>query len=153
ANIDEQWLDASLDHIATVLQAPRVLVLWEIAQEPYCFSAMFAHGRCQHDRTMASGNLVSVELKDLTFATENVESNESFTLTGTRKVVGPIINESIGKRFNLSSLCSAAFSGEYCTGRVFILDRAHWEDDDLTLTDIVASRLHLELEYYAVSIE
>src|SRR5262249_44202593 len=102
ANIDEQWLDASLDHIATVLQAPRVPVVWEIVQEPYCFSAMFAHGRCQHDRTMASGGLVSVELKNLTFATEAVESNECFTLTGARKVVGPIINKSIQKRFNLS---------------------------------------------------
>ena len=48
------WLDASLRHIATVLQAPRVLVLWEIAQEPYWFSALFADGKCQHDRTIAN---------------------------------------------------------------------------------------------------
>ena len=44
---DHHWLDASLSHIATVLQVPRVLVLWEIAQEPYCFSALFADGKCQ----------------------------------------------------------------------------------------------------------
>jgi signal transduction histidine kinase len=36
---------------------------------------------------------------------------------------------------------------------VFVLDRPHWEDEDLTLTEIVASRLRLELEYYALSIE
>jgi signal transduction histidine kinase len=36
---------------------------------------------------------------------------------------------------------------------VFILDRPHWEDNDLTLAEIVASRLHLELEYYALSVE
>ena len=52
-NIDDHWLDASLTHIATVFEAPRVLVLWEIAQEPYCFSALFADGKCQHDRTTA----------------------------------------------------------------------------------------------------
>ena len=36
---------------------------------------------------------------------------------------------------------------------MFILDRPHWGDDDLTMTEIVASRLHLELEYYALSVE
>ena len=36
---------------------------------------------------------------------------------------------------------------------MFILDRSHWGDDDLTLAEIVASRLHLELEYYALSVE
>jgi signal transduction histidine kinase len=154
-NVDEHWLDASLDHIATVLQAPRVLVLWEIAQEPYCFSTLLADGKCQHDRTMSNtpSSLVSAELENTTFAIETVESNECFTLTGTRKIGGPLINDSIQARFKLSSVCSAAFSGEYCKGRVFILDRPHWGDDDLTLTEIVASRLHLELEYCALSVE
>ena len=154
-DIDDHWLDASLSHIATVLQVPRVLVLWEIAQEPYCFSALFADGKCQQDRTIANafGSLVSVELEGAAFAAEAVESNECLTLKGTKHFVGPIVNESIQTRFKISSVCSAPFSGEYCNGRVFILDRSHWADDDLTLAEIVASRLHLELEYYALSIE
>jgi signal transduction histidine kinase len=154
-NVDERWLDASLDHITTVLQAPRVLVLWEIAQEPYCFSAMFADGKCQHDRAMVdtSGNLVSVELENITFAIEAAKANECLTFNGIREFAGPAINDSIQTRFKLSSVCSAPFSGEYCNGRVFILDRPHWENDDLTLAEIVASRLHLELEYYALSVE
>jgi len=153
-NIDERWLDSSLNHVATVLQAPRVLVLWEIAQEPYYFSAMFADGRCQHDRAMAgpSGS-ASVELENITFAIESAETSECLTLNGVRAFAGPAINNSIQTRFNLSSVCSAPFSGESCNGRVFILDRPHWEDNDLTLAEIVASRLHLELEYYALSIE
>jgi signal transduction histidine kinase len=36
---------------------------------------------------------------------------------------------------------------------VFILDRSHWADDELTVAEIVASRLHLELEYSALSVE
>src|SRR5262249_30601650 len=154
-NVNEGWLDSSLHHIATVLQAPRVLVLWEIAQEPYCFSALFADGGCQHNRTMAdtSGSWVSVELEKMTFAIETAESNECLTLNGIRKFAGPAINDSIQTRFKLSSVCSAPFSGEYCKGRVFILDRPNWVDDDLTLAEIVASRLHLELEYYALSVE
>ena len=154
-DIDDHWLDASLNHIATVLQAPRVLVLWEIAQEPYCFSAMFADGRCQHDRTTAGtfGSLVPVELEGIAFAAEAVVSNECLTSKGTKHFLGPLVNESIQARFKISSACSAPFSGEYCKGRVFILDRSNWGDDDLTLAEIVASRLHLELEYYALSVE
>jgi signal transduction histidine kinase len=100
-----------------------------------------------------SGSLVSVELENIAFATETAKSNECLTSNGIREFAGPAINGSIQTRFDLSSVCSAPFSGEYCKGRVFILDRPHWEDDDLTLAEIVASRLHLELEYYALSIE
>jgi signal transduction histidine kinase len=153
-NIDERWLDSSLSHVATVLQAPRVLVLWEIAQEPYYFSAMFADGRCQHDRAMAGPpGSTSVELENITFAIESAETSECLTLNGVRAFAGPAINNSIQIRFNLSSVCSAPFSGEYCKGRVFILDLPHWEENDLTLAEIVASRLHLELEYYALSVQ
>src|SRR5262249_40356203 len=103
-NIDERWLDTSLRHIATVLQAPRVLVLWEIAQEPYCFSTVFADGNCQHDHTIAdsSGSLVSVELENLTFATEIAESNECLTLNGIKEFAGQAINPSIQTRFKIS---------------------------------------------------
>ena len=152
-NINGHWLDTSLDHIATVLQAPRVLVVWEIAQEPYWFSALFSEGECRHDRTIATGSLVCVELETLTFAIETAEANECLTLKGTRQFVGSAINNDIQTRFEISSVCSAAFSGDSCKGRVFVLDRPHWEDEDLTLTEIVASRLRLELEYYALSIE
>ena len=152
---DHHWLDASLRHIAAALEVPRVLVLWEIVQEPYCFSALFADGKCQQDRTTANafGNLVSADLEGIVFAVEAVGSNEYLTLQGTKQFAGPPVNETLQDRFKISSVCSAPFFGEYCKGRVFILDRSHWGDDDLTLAEIVASRLHLELEYYALSIE
>ena len=154
-DIDDRWLDASLSHIAAAFQAPRVLLLWDIAQEPYCFSTLFTDGKCQHERSMAGtfSNLVVAEFENRTFATEAVESNEYSTLNGTKQLAGSAINQSIQTRFKISSVCGAAFSGEYCKGRVFILDRSHWTDDDLTLAEIVASRLHLELEYYALSVE
>ncbi len=155
ANVDDHWLDASLNHIATVFQVPRVLVLWEIGQEPYSFSALLAHGRCQKERTTSGAfdGPVSTELDGLAFAAEPTEPNQCLTLKGVKHLAGPLISESIKTRFEISSLCSAPFSSDYCKGRVFILDRSHWRDDDLTLAEIVASRLHLELEYYAISNE
>jgi signal transduction histidine kinase len=154
-NVEDHWLDASLEHIATVFQVPRVLLLWEIAQEPYCFSAILANGSCQNERTTSGAfdGLVSVELEGLAFAAEATEPNQCLTLKGVKHLIDPVIIESLKTQFNISSVCSAPFSSDYCKGRVFILDRSHWDDDDLTLAEIVASRLHLELEYYAVSLE
>jgi signal transduction histidine kinase len=152
---DHHWLDASLLHVATVLEAPRVLVVWEILQEPYCFTVYFADGKCQQNRAMANafGNLVAEKLDDITFATEAVASNECFTLNGTKLYVGPIVSETLKVQYNISSVCSAPFSGDLCKGRVFVLDRSDWGLDDLALAEIVAARLRMELEYYAIGIQ
>ena len=155
ASVDDRWLDASLNHIATIFQAPRVLLLWEITQEPYCFSAFLTRGGCKKERTTATAfdGLVSTEIEGVAFAAETAQPNECFTLQGGKHLVDPVISDSLKSRFDISSVCSAPFSSDYCKGRVFILDRPHWREDDLKLAEIVASRLHLELEYYAVSLE
>ena len=67
------WLDTSLKHIATVLQAPRVLMFWEIAQEPYWFSALFSEGECRHDRLSDStfGKLVCLRARSASLCHRN----------------------------------------------------------------------------------
>ena len=154
-DIDEHWLDASLIHIATVLQAPRVLVTWQIAQEPYSFTTYFANGQCQQDREIAKpvDDLVHTDLEGTAFAAEAAKSNECLTLQGFKHYTGPIIDESLQTQFAISSVCSASFSGDYCKGRVFMLDRADWTDDDVMLAEIAAARLRLELEHYAIYVQ
>src|SRR5947207_15780702 len=116
---------------------------------------MFTDGRCQKERTATSAldGLVSAEIEGLPFAAEMKQPKECLTLQGIKHLISPVINESLKSQFNIASVCSAPFSSDYCKGRVFILDRSDWREDDLTLAEIVASRLHLELEYYAVSLE
>jgi signal transduction histidine kinase len=153
-DIDNRWLDASLTHIATVLQVPRILIVWEIAQEPFVFVTLFANGECQQDRVTADvfGNLVSVELQDAAFASEAVESKECFTSTGITHLVDQIIDKTVQTKFKISSVCSAPFSGDNCKGRLFLLDRSNWGPDYLTMAEIIAARLCLELEYYAICV-
>ena len=153
-NIDHSWLDTSLRHIATVLQVPRALIVWEIAQEPYSFMTLFADGKCQQDRMTDNilSNLVSVELQDEVFASESVESKECITLTGIENQVNLIIDKAVQTKFKISSVCSAPFSSDNCKGRLFLLDRSGWGEDDLTLTEIVASRLRIEIENYALCV-
>ena len=155
-NINEdRWLDSTLTHIANVLRAPRVLVLWEIAQEPYTCMALFVDGKCKLDRITDHffHDLVSEEFNTITFASDSIRSKECLTSNGIIPFVNPIVNTYLQDRFNISSVCSAEFSGEICNGRVFILDRSDWIDDDLTLVEFVASRLRIELEFNALSIQ
>jgi len=149
---DGDWLYASLTHIATVLQVPRVLVVWEIAQEPFTYTSLFAHGKVQQESTQADilDNLVSVELENLTFATDAIRSKECITVEGT-KYVNAVVGDSFLARFKISSLCSTSFLGDNCKGRLFLLDRLDWSQDDLTMTEAVASRLRIEIEHYALS--
>ncbi len=151
---DNNWLDASLTHVATVLEVPRILLLWEITQEPYLFTALFADGKCQQARTTAVriSNLVSAQLENLTFASEAAESKECITSAGTKHEIDPIVNNSLHSLFKISSVCSAPFAGEFCRGRVFMLDRAGWGEDDLALAEVVASRLLFELEHDALCV-
>jgi len=154
SNIDDHWLDASLAHIARVFEAPRVLVVWEIAQEPYVFTALFADGKCQQDRMADNvfGNLVSEELAGATFAVEAVKSKQCLTSTGTKHYAEPMVNEALQDRFQIARVCSAPLEGDICQGRVFMLDRSDWGEDDLTLAVVVASRLRIELEHYALCV-
>ena len=155
SEIHDGWLDASLAHVASVMQIPRLLVVWEIAQEPFVFTVLFENGKSEYDRTPADafGNLVSVDLQDATFASEAIESNECFSTKTIPQFLDPIIEKSLQSKFKISSVCSAPFSGEICKGRVFLLDRSNWDQDYLTLADIIAARLCIELEYYAICLQ
>ena len=150
---DGDWLYASLTHIATVLQVPRVLVVWEIAQEPFTYTSLFADGKVQQESTQADilENLVPVELNNLTFATNAITSKECLTVEGT-KYVNAVVGDSFLARFKISSLCSTPFLGDNCKGRLFLLDRLDWSQDDFTMAEVVASRLRIEFEHYALSV-
>jgi signal transduction histidine kinase len=151
--IEHHWLDGSLIHIANVFEARRVLVVWEILQEPYNFAICYSDGKCQQDRAVGDiGGGVSAEVEGVSFASEAVDSNEFLTLDGAKHHMAPIVNNTLKTRYRISSVCSAPFSGEFCKGRVFVLDRSDWGVDDLKLAEIVASRLRIELEYYAICI-
>ena len=150
----DKWLDASLMHIAEVLEVPRVLLVWEVAQEPYLFTALFADGKCKHDSMAAHayGNLVAPELADETFASDALASSYCTTSAGNNLFLNPIIAMLLQQHFAISSVCSAPFAGEICNGRVFVLDRSNWGEDDLTLIKVVASRLRIQLEHHTLCV-
>ena len=145
-------LDAALAHVANVLQVPRVLVLWEQSDEPFLHFAVWADGRCHQDQSSvdAFGDRTAPDLAEIAFASADISSKKCITIAGPTTSKEPLISRSLESEFQLKSIATAPFSGPICTGRIFMLDKSNWGEDDLTLTEIVASRIGIELEHYAL---
>jgi signal transduction histidine kinase len=142
-------------HVAGVLRVPRVLVLWEQSDEPFLHIALLANGRCHQDQKSvdAFGDWTAPDLTSITFASDNVRSKRCITIGGPKTSKGPLISRSLESEFQLKSVATAPFTAEICTGRIFMLDGPDWDEDDLTLTEIVASRIGIELEHFALRLQ
>jgi signal transduction histidine kinase len=142
-----------LAHAATVLKAPRILVLWEEADEPDVSIAVLQDGRYEQmrDAPETFNEFVHHDLTKSAFATEDVTKNV-FLKTGVTRAARMCIDEELRRRFSVVSTSTAPFKGLICAGRVFILDRKSWNDTDLLLTEIIASRFGNELDFQAVRI-
>jgi signal transduction histidine kinase len=152
---DNNWLNISLMHAAAVLEAPRILLLWEVAQEPSLCTAVFVDGKCKQDNRPANiyGDLVAPELISETFFSEALHSFYCTVSSGKTLYLNPIINSLLQKHFSFSSVCSVPFIGEICKGRLFVLDRPNWDEADLTLAKVVASQLRIQLEHHVLCVQ
>jgi signal transduction histidine kinase len=148
-------LDETLNHVASILKCPRILLLWGEADEPVLNVVLWVDGHCQqhHEPADAFGNWTPPELSKMAYATTDVNSGRCNTLTGPVVCEGALSNKLLRRQFGLTSVASAPITGENCTGRIFMLDKPEWSEEDLVLTEIVASRTGIELDQHALRLE
>jgi signal transduction histidine kinase len=141
-----------LTHSATVLEAPRILAIWEEDEEPFVNSAFWQQGTDEQTRhaTGIFGNLVHPALSGVAFLTGDVDSEFVLLPTGPKRIKQSVIDPNLKKDFSIGGVATAPFAGSICTGRVFILDRETWSDDHLLLTEIIAARAGIELDRIAI---
>jgi signal transduction histidine kinase len=137
-----------LAHSAMVLEAPRILAIWEEAEEPYVNLAFCGEGTYQETQRAAGtfGALVNPALVGDAFLTGDASSEFVLGRKGSTRIKGPVIDSELQTEFSIHGVATAPFVGTICAGRVFILDRSNWNDDDLLLTEIIASRTGTELD-------
>jgi len=140
-------LATALAQASTILEAPRVLVLWEEAEEPYVNVALWQSGTFRQDRRIAGtyGALVHRDLASSAFLTQNAERDFLLGRNGPARLRG-LFDDELREDFSIRSVATAPFAGTICSGRVFILDRSSWNDADLLLSEIIASRTGIELD-------
>ena len=137
-----------LAHSAIVLGAPRILVIWEEAEEPYVNSISWREGTYQETRRAAGtfGDLVNPALAGVSFLTGDVSSEFVLLPRGPMRLKEHVIDPNLQTEFSICGVATAPFVATNCVGRVFLLDRSNWSDDDLLLTEIIASRTGIELD-------
>jgi len=117
--------DALLAHllarVAGILEAPRVLLAWEEADEPWLYLAQRSGDEVERSR----------------------EAPPEEPL-----VTGPVA-EVLRRRFALERVAASwPVRGETVQGRLFVLDRPDLDRDHLVLGEIVAQRVAAELDQY-----
>jgi signal transduction histidine kinase len=127
-----------------VLEAPRVLIIWE---EPEDGMINLAWG-AGTDVTLASepeasyGSFVVSGLERRTFqathANDDAGSVIHWSAGAFRQRIGRPIHPALRARFNIDRVQSWSLDGELIRGRLFALDKRHMPIDDLILGDIVA---------------
>jgi signal transduction histidine kinase len=127
-----------------VLEAPRVVIVWE---EPEEGSIQLAWG-AGADVTLATepeatyGSFVSSSLERRTFQAERASDDKGRVVHWSggsfRQRIGRPIHPALQSRFDMERVQSWSLDGELIRGRLFALDKRHMRIDDLIFGDIVA---------------
>jgi signal transduction histidine kinase len=139
---DAGLLAQTLAHAASVMRAPRVLVIWEEPDEPSRNVILWSENKLQQSRERPElfGRLVGPAYGASAFIVEPT------ALGGPVPPAPQVIDPDLRRTFTIESAVTAPFRRDNCSGRVFMLDRRAWSDDDVPLIEIVASRIGVELQ-------
>src|SRR5262249_25424799 len=117
-------------------------------EEPYVNLIFWQEGTYQETRRPvgAFGDLVNPALAGVPFLTGDVCSEYVLLPSGPMRIKGSVTDPDLQAEFSIRGVATAPFAATICTGRVFLLDRSNWSDDDLLLTEIIAFRTGTELD-------
>lgn len=140
---EPQALEEAMRYAATVLKAPRVVLVWEEGEEPGLRMAVrsgeqFAISR---ERPDAFGTLVAETLQRSSFVCTTALTRKPQVLQrvpgGFRFWNGEPLDPKFRDRFDVTSVVGIRLSTESIDGWLFALDRPRASADDLLLGDIV----------------
>jgi len=140
---------SALAHAAGIMQAPRLIVVWEQPDEPYREIVLWLpHGLdYNRERSDRFGTLVAPEWTEKSF---------TFSAGGAREHSSPssMIDEDLRNTFSIRNGFTAPFSLPLCTGRIFIMDQSKPADrEDLLLAELIAARIGVDLEHHLLRSE
>ena len=140
---EPQALEEALRYAATILEAPRVVLVWEEGEEPGLRMAVRSETRFDitRERPDAFGTLVAPTLERSSFVCTHAAAKKPQVLQrvpgGFRFWNGAPLDAKFRDRFDISSVAAIRLSTESIEGWLFALDRPGASADDLLLGDIV----------------
>src|SRR5262249_18592947 len=102
-----------LAHSATVLEARRILAIWEEAEEPYVNLTSWGEGTYQETRRAAGtfGALVNPALVGVPFLTGDATAEFVLLPKGPMRINGPVIDAELQAEFFIRGVATAPFVG------------------------------------------
>jgi signal transduction histidine kinase len=145
-------LTSLLRHAALVLGLDHVVVVWEDISEPGWRVSHFnsRDGETGRRHGRIESKLVSDALTDLPFMATDPAGSHVLTSEGIRHVQAPLVAPGVFNLLQIRRFSSAPFEATHFRGRVFILDPRTLNGELLSLTEIIASRIGLELEHFGL---
>lgn len=140
-------LDHLLTQAAGILEAPRVLLIWEEVDEPWLHLAHRTDRAIDVLREAPPGEpLVPAPLAAASFLSNS--AGETWYRAGrdVERWRGIPVEEGLRRRFAVERVASWPLRGGLVQGRLFALDRRDFERDHLVLGEIVAQRIAAELD-------
>ena len=143
-----------LERTAGVLGAPRVLVAWEEAEEPWLYVASWGRGEFRGTREPPGTwePLVAEPLAGADFlcpdARAPVPTVLYTSLQGPQRWRGAPVHPDFQARFAVGPLLSISLSGDTLKGRLFWLDKPGMTSDDLALGAIVARQIAARMDHF-----
>jgi signal transduction histidine kinase len=133
-----------LTQSAEILEAPRLLLVWEEPEEESLNLAWLSNGRLlwTHEPESTRRPLVSAGLEGKTFQTSDASAERSVVTVwragSFKKRVGRSIDPTLRERFGMRAVQSWALDGELVRGRLFCLDKNLMRLDELGFGLLVA---------------
>jgi signal transduction histidine kinase len=133
-----------LAQTSLVLEAPRTLLVWEEAEEPFTEFALWSGGRVERFREAPGtfGDVVAERVGDSGFFCRNLDARLPVTFlrspTGLVSWRGMPIDQRFRERFAIRALACWPLRGQEFRGWLFCLDKPGFSLQDLTVGDVVA---------------
>jgi signal transduction histidine kinase len=146
---------SALAHAARIMHAPRVLIIWEQPDEPFRHVALWSENKLTHYREGLDrfGSIVLPDLVEASFGVRASPRQLSGSDDRLRLPTGHAIDPDLRQTFSITNALTAPFDLPGCTGRVFLLDRCAYNDDDLLMACLVAMRLGVDVEHHLLRYE
>lgn len=143
-----------LSHVAAVVDAPRVLLVWQAADQPRPNSALWTHGQLHWmaDAPAAFELPAAESLGNSDFVCSDATRSDAHvvvcrTHSQSWRWHGRPFSDDFRSTFAIRAVIAVCLHSASLRGRLFVLDKPHPTSDDLVLATVVARQVENVLEH------
>jgi signal transduction histidine kinase len=142
-------LRRALPHVAAVVRAQRVLLVWEESEEPWVWIALWSGGELRVER-VPPGRFAMGELHDASFMVQARATKPTTVLSEGVVVESDIdpVGEALRTAYSIADVVGVTMESESISGRLFALEVENATSDDLVLVHVAGRLLLASFEQF-----